>query len=367
MKRRIFSLALVIASSIVYACSSSSNDTSTTPTPTPPTPTPDSGTTPDSSTDTPDAAVADTGAGDGTVPPNSNPIEGIAAPVSVAAFTTPAVIYTEGPQWRGDSLYLSEAKPDGHVLKFNPALPASLTNPVEVRAVLTPGSTPLGTTFDERGNSFITCEVSNGTAGGQLVRTPPTGLPDAGGTAILLTTDGGTPPKFDSPNDIVARKSDGTLYVTDPGYQTAPLTNHLWRVKPVTGEVFETPSENRPNGIALSPDEKTLYVSFTDAPSKVVAYPIALDGAIGVGVPFVALLPGDATADGLAVDSSGNVYVAVKDGVDVFKPDAVKWGHIQVGKIVNGLAFGGADKKTLFMTSESGLFTATVKIPGLLQ
>lgn len=122
-----------------------------------------------------------------------------------------------------------------------------------------------------------------------------------------------------------------------------------------------------PRHLALSPDEKTLYVSYTDAPSKIVKYVIAADGAIGAGTPFVAITPGDSLADGLAVDSSGNVYVALKNGVDVFKADGTKWGHITTTKIINGLAFGGADKKTLFMTSDTGLLQVTVKIAGLTQ
>jgi gluconolactonase len=362
MKRRLLPLSLIIASTIVYACSDSSDEPPTTPIDTPET----GSTTPDTSTNDPDTSTAaDTSTADTSVPPSGDPLAGIGAVTSIAAFND---IYTEGPQWRGDSLYFAEAKPNGHLLKFNPALAASLTNPVEVRSVVTAGSIPLGTTFDEKGNTFITCEVPEGAGGGQLVRTPATGAAGSVGTPIVLTTDAGVAPAFDSPNDIVARKTDGTLYLTDPGYQNpGTAANHLWRVKPTTGEVFETVTDSRPNGIALSPDEKTLYVSFTDAPSKVMKYPVAADGAIGAGAAFTTIMPGDALADGLAVDANGNVYVAVKNGVDVFKPDGGKWGHIATTKIVNGLAFGGADKKTLFMTSDKGLLQVTLKTAGLLQ
>lgn len=362
MKRRLLPLTLIIASTIVYACSSSSDDPAA---PAPDPTTPEGGSTPETSTETPETSVPDTSTSDTFVPPTGNPIEGIAAPANIAVFNN---IYTEGPQWRGDSLYFAEAKPDGHLLKFNPAVAASATNPIEVRSVVTAGTIPLGTTFDEKDNTFVTCEVANGAAGAALIRTPAAGAAGSVGTPIVLTTDAGAPPMFDSPNDIVARKSDGTLYLTDPGYQNpATAGNHIWRVKPVTGEVFETAATGRPNGIGLSPDEKTLYVSFTDDPSKVSKYPIAADGAIGAGTLFGAIVPGTALADGLAVDTSGNVYVAVNNGVDVFKADGVKWGHIPTVKIINGLAFGGADMKTLFMTSDTGLLQVTVKIAGLAQ
>jgi gluconolactonase len=361
MKRRLLPLALIIASTIVYACSSSSDDGEPAPTPTP-----EGGSTPDTSTSDPDTStIPDSSTGDTSIPPTGNPIEGIAAPAAIAGFDG---IYTEGPQWRGDALFFTEAKVDGHFLKFNPAAAVSVTNPIEVRSVVVAGTIPLGSTFDEKGNTFVTCEVNSGAAGGQLIRTPAAGLAGSVGTPIVLTTDAGPPPMFDSPNDLVARKTDGTLYVTDPGYQNpGTVGNHLWRIKPTTGEAFETATDSRPNGIGLSPDEKTLYVSYTDAPSKVIKYAVAVDGAIGAGTPFAAIVPGDSLADGLAVDTSGNVYVAVKNGVEVFKADGTKWGHITTTKIINGLAFGGADKKTLFMTSDTGLLSVTVKIAGLTQ
>src|SRR5205085_10907906 len=128
--------------------------------------------------------------------------------------------------------------------------------------------------------------------------------------------------------------------------------NHIWRIS-ATGEVFETVSSNRPNGIALAPDDKTLYVSYSDNPSRIDKFPLTgAGGVIGAPTKFVDISPGTNKADGLAVDTAGNVYCAVKDGVDVFKADGTKWGHIPTpaNKQVNGVAFGGADKKTLYMT-----------------
>lgn len=368
MKRRLLPLALIVASGIIYACSSDSDDG-------PPAPdtTPEGGSAPDTSTNDPDTSTPDTSTADVFVPPTGNPIEGVAAPVAVAILND---VYTEGPQWFGDGLYFTEAKPDGHLVKLT--LPNTTA---EVRSVVTAGSIPLGTTLNEKTGKLLTIEVNNGTSGAQLVETPTAGTLPRVGVPLVLVADSGTV-AFDSPNDLVVRKSDGTIYLTDPSYQAEPggavTTNHLWRVKPTTNEVFETKIEGRPNGIALSPNDSILYVSFTDPagnpapPPPVMKYTVAADGSLGAAAKFVDIAPGggqgvNSLADGIAVDVSGNVYVAVRSGVDVFKPDGAKWGHIPSAKVINGLAFGGADKKTLFMTSDKGLFTVTVKIAGLAQ
>ena len=176
---------------------------------------------------------------------------------------------------------------------------------------------------------------------------------------------------FNSPNDIVVR-TDGTMFVTDPGYQDPnTVNNHIWRIRP-NGDVFETVTEGRPNGVALSPDQKTLYVSFTSPAAGLPVinkYAVAIaDGALGPAVKFADVGPNDSAADGVAVDTAGNIYVAVKNGVDVFKADgSAKWGHITTTKLVNNVGFGGVDGKTLYMTSTTGLLQVTLKVAGLTQ
>lgn len=374
MKRRILPLSLFTASLIVvYACSSDETPATPTPEPVPGEeggpPTPIDGSIPDK-----DSSVPDTGKADTSVPASSNPIEGIAMPAAVAALDN---VYTEGPQWFGDGLYYSEAKADGFLLKLTP--PATVA---QMRTVVTPGTVPLGNTYNEKTMKLLTLEVNATTNGAQIVSTDTTGAPPRVGTPLVLTTDAGTAPTFDSPNDLVVRKTDGTIYITDPSYQAQQggtvTTNHLWRIKPVTNEVFETQLAGRPNGIALSPNDSILYVSFTEPfgnpppPPTVMKYPVNADGSLGAATQLISLPPGgvqavNSLADGLAVDSAGNVYVAVRNGVEVIKPDGTKWGKIPTTKEINGLAFGGADKKTLFMTSRTGMMTVTLKVAGLVQ
>ena len=363
MNRRILPFSLVVCGAILaYACSSKD---STNP---PPNTVPEGGSTTDGPKPDDDSGTLPDGAKtDSSIPPSGNPIEGIANPTAVAGI--PDMFWTEGPQFHAGALYFSAYTANGSLVKLTPPD----TNPV--RTVLGAGNYPIGNAFDSKTNTFVSTEVVDGARGGAIVRTAAAG---GVGTAITLSFDAGGG-VFDSPNDLVVRTSDGTIYVTDPGYQAnlgVADSNHIWRLKPTnvagtTADIFETPVEGLPNGIALSPDQKTLYVSFTVAVApatlpKIVKYPLATDGAIGVGTKFTDVGPATTAVDGLPVDSSGNVYAATKTGVEVFKPDGSKWpNRITTTKPINGLAFGGADKKTLYMTSDTGMQQVTVKIAGI--
>jgi gluconolactonase len=355
MNRRILPFSLVVCGAILaYACSSEDSTKDPVPNPVPEGGGTDTGPKPDE-----DGAVPDLDGGtDAPIPPNANPILGIGTPTEI---TSQANIYTEGPVWRTNALYFSTYGTTSTFLKLT--LP---NTPSPVRPLLTAGNYALGNAFDPKApGTFVSIEITDGTPSGTLVRTPAAG---GAGTAITLGFDagGGT---FDTPNDLVARK-DGTLYVTDPGYQNpGTVNNHIWRISPA-GETFETVVEGRPNGIAFSPDEKTLYVSFTDPPlpatkPTILKYVVAVNGTLGAAAKFADVTTTmQDSLDGLTTDSSGNVYAAVKNGVDVFKPDGTLWGHITTTKKVTGVALGGPDKKTLFMTCTTGLLQVNVKIAG---
>ena len=389
MNRRQLSLALIFAPALfAYACSSSSDDK-------PPTD-PDAGGNAETSsggdTSTNDDGPSTDGAKkDNFVPPTGNPLEGLMTPAAIAAL---AGVYCEGPQWFGDSIYFSDTVQN--VIKYNPGMPIVATggqgdNPIVHHIA---GAIPLGNTVDDSVKSptptLLTLEVTNGAPGFTMVRTPFTGTFPRAGFGVDIAAPDASGGNFDSPNDLVVRKSDGTIYMTDPSYQAGPTvtTNHIWRLKPqaapsVTYDAFEIQLAGQPNGIALSPDSKTLYVSLTGpaggppppAP-RIEKYTVNTDGSLGLAQKFADVPPAAAAgmpttgslADGIAVDSAGNVYVAVKNGVDVFKPDGLsKWGKITTTAVINGIAFGGADKKTLFMSSQSGMYTVTVKVAGQVQ
>ena len=158
--------------------------------------------------------------------------------------------------------------------------------------------------------------------------------------------------RFNSPNDLIAKR-DGTIWFTDPDWVAVHPTEMdfrgVYRLDPSTGVVtLLTDALGKPNGIAFSPDEKTLYVS--DSGITVYAFPVNDDGTIGPGHPF------GRGADGIGVDEQGNVW-ATSGGLAIYvtDPQGIEIGTVLVpsGGATN-LAWGGEDGRTLFVTTGDG-------------
>lgn len=177
---------------------------------------------------------------------------------------------------------------------------------------------------------------------------------------------GGKP--FGRPNDLVVAR-DGSIYFTDSGRnpnQAAPAGETavpaVYRIK--GGQLDRIAADiTRPNGIQLSPDEKTLYVADT-AGEYVLAYALQADGSLGPKRTF-AKLAGyrqaqngsfSSGADGLAVDAAGRLYVATNVGVEVFDPSGQALGVIALPKQPQNLAFAGVDKKQLFVVGRGAAY-----------
>ncbi len=144
------------------------------------------------------------------------------------------------------------------------------------------------------------------------------------------------------PNDLVAA-SNGMVYFTSG----AP-----YQIKP-GGEVINLGSDIRSNGIMLSPDERTLYVTNREV---IVAFDIGADNTVGNRRNFVNLPSGSGNGDGMVVDSTGRVYVASQaSGIHVFSPAGGHLGTIPTLRNVASLAFSGPGKRTLYATGRGGL------------
>jgi gluconolactonase len=167
-----------------------------------------------------------------------------------------------------------------------------------------------------------------------------------------------------TPNDLMMR-SDDNLYFTDPNtggrglYRQSPtgqLSGPFTQANAPNGP-------NAPNGVVLSPDENTLYVSDVQG-SFVSAFALEADGAIDTasGRRFTSTMGN--TPDGMAVDCAGNVYVGTMTGVEVYSPAGMRLGVVNTGESSNA-TFGGADRKTLFVTSRAVLKFVTLGVPGL--
>jgi gluconolactonase len=184
--------------------------------------------------------------------------------------------------------------------------------------------------------------------------------------------------RFNSPNDGVYR-SNGDLYFTDPPYGLLGLNkdpnkeldfNGVYRISSKDGSVTLLTKElTFPNGIAFSPDEKTLYVANSD-PKKAIwmAFPVHDDGLLGDGRVFF-----DATSlvatrkglpDGMKVDQSGNVFATGPGGVFVFSPDGTHLGTFATGEATGNCCWG-EDGSSLFITADMYLGRVRVKTKGL--
>ncbi len=179
--------------------------------------------------------------------------------------------------------------------------------------------------------------------------------------------------RLNSPNDLVY-KSDGSLYFTDPPYGLLKQDDDPAKELKFNG-VFRLADGKmqavikdltRPNGIGLSPDEKTLYVSNSDEKRKVwMRYDLQADGSVANGKVFA-----DVTAetekglpDGLKLDTNGNLYGTGPGGVWIFSPEGKHLGTIKPGETPANCTWGD-DGKTLYITAETGLYRIRLAATG---
>jgi gluconolactonase len=185
--------------------------------------------------------------------------------------------------------------------------------------------------------------------------------------AVLADSYEGKP--FGRPNDLVVDKKGG-VYFTEPGPNTTPgaapatppLPPAVYYVAPGGRAVKIADGIERPNGIMLSRDEKTLYVNNTSG-EYLLAFDIQPDGTVknrrnfakydGVTRNANGVTSG---ADGLAIDSQGRLYAATSTGVQVFNPQGQLLGTIPLSRAPQNLAFAGPDKKTLYVVGRGAAY-----------
>ena len=220
-----------------------------------------------------------------------------------------------------------------------------------------------GLTFDAMGRLII-CEHGNR----RISRLEPDG-------SRSLLVDRYEGKRLNSPNDAVY-SSNGWLYFTDPPYgleglEESPLReldfNGVYRLSPEGELELLVRDQSRPNGIALSPDEQTLYVANSDTEKKVwMAYDVNAQGATN-GRIFYDVNDQDApgAADGLKVDSDGNVFATGPGGVWIFSPGGTHLGTIQTDEVTANVGWGN-DGHSLYMTSSTGLYRIQLTTRGAI-
>jgi gluconolactonase len=170
--------------------------------------------------------------------------------------------------------------------------------------------------------------------------------------------------RLNSPNDLVY-KSNGDLYFTDPPYGLVGNMDDpkkelsfqgVYRLKPNGDLTLLTDQLSRPNGLAFSPDEKTLYVANSDPKQAIwMAYDVQADGTISNGRLFA-----DVTSkvgkelglpDGMKVDKRGNLYATGPGGVFIFAPDGKQLGQLRTGQATANCAWGNSGQY-LYITAD---------------
>lgn len=192
----------------------------------------------------------------------------------------------------------------------------------------------------------------------------------ADGKERRVVTDKHDGKRYNAPNDLVLDRAGG-VYFTDPMFRApTPLPQGKTGVYyadaagKVTRLIDDLPN---PNGVLLSPDEKTLYV-LPSGQKKMMAYPVEGPGKIGAGKVFCELEQpkpeGNGGGDGGTVDSKGNVYITSALGLQVFDPTGKKLGTIKFPEQPANATFGGKDLKTLYVTARTSVYSCPMGVAG---
>jgi gluconolactonase len=173
---------------------------------------------------------------------------------------------------------------------------------------------------------------------------------------------------FNAPNDLVIDKHGG-VYFTDPSFgapKKKPQDKMGVYYAGTDGKVTRLVDDlTNPNGVKLSPDEKTLYVIPT-GPVDMMAYPVEAPGKIGKGRVFCALKGNKNAAggDGMTVDEKGNLYITSSLGLQVFDPAGKALGIITLPEQPANVTFGGPGNNTLYVTARTSVYTVPMEVKG---
>ncbi|HET7731346.1 MAG TPA: SMP-30/gluconolactonase/LRE family protein [Usitatibacter sp.] len=271
--------------------------------------------------------------------------------------------WAEGPVWFGDLRCLLWSDiPNNRILRWDEETGAT-------SVFRKPSNFANGHTRDRQGR-LVSCE--HGTR--RVTRTEPDG-------SLTVLAEGYRGKRLNSPNDVVV-KSDGSVWFTDPvfgilghyeGYPASPeLPTNVYRIDPATREIVAVvEGVGNPNGLAFSPDEKTLYVvECATAPRRILAFEVAADGR-GVANRRVLVDAGPGTPDGMRCDVDGNLWCGwgmgsdELDGVRVFTPQGEPIGHVHLPERCANVCFGGVKRNRLFMAASQSVYALYVNTQGV--
>jgi gluconolactonase len=268
--------------------------------------------------------------------------------------------WTEGPVYfaDGDFLLWSDI-PANRMLRWAEGLGGGVFR--------CPSNYANGNTRDRQGR-LVSCEHG----GRRVTRTEPDG-------SLTVLAERYRGKRLNSPNDVVVA-SDGAVWFSDPPYgiltdyegnkgQSELGANYLFRLDPASGELEIAADDfDRPNGLAFSPEEKLLYVTDTGrsesagGPPHIRVFELSEGRRLRRGRVFADMR--DRPADGLRLDTDGNVWTSAGAGVECYSPAGELILRIQVPERVSNLVFGGPKRNRLFITATSSLYALYVGCNG---
>jgi gluconolactonase len=279
----------------------------------------------------------------------AEPISGL-GPIGEVELVKGNFQFLEGPTRTPDgSLYFTDIPSETiHVL--------STTGTIEV--FLKPSGHANGLMYGGKGK-LLACQMD-----GQLVSI------DLKSKEIEVLADKYQDKRFNACNDLVIDKQGG-IYFTDPRFSAPnpwPQGTEAFYYRAPDGKVTRLGDDMAaPNGIILSPDERTLYV-IPSMQRQMLAYTVIEPGKLGERRAFCELKQpqtnNNSGGDGLTVDSAGNVYITSALGVQVYNPAGKLLGIIECPEQPANVTFGGPSSKTLYMTARKGLYRCQMEIAG---
>ncbi|MCB0648588.1 MAG: SMP-30/gluconolactonase/LRE family protein [Saprospiraceae bacterium] len=293
----------------------------------------------------------------------------------------PSLTFSEGPKWMNGKVYFSNMYFDQ---SWNGDPKKSTTVELSPDGTYKNISTGLQTNglYPYKNGNLVVCDMM----GHRVVEMTPQGK------VVNVLADSYEGKSLDGPNDVIT-DAKGGIYFTDPQFtleaekfQPGRAVYYLSPEGKLT-RLLEPNAFAMPNGIILSPDGKTLYINNTydneswypvdsDKDNFIWAYDVNEDGTISNGRKFAELFltanvldrKGKSTsADGMAIDTDGNLYVATYYGVQIFNKEGKYVGMINLPHFPVSLCFGGDDMKTLYMVSYSWVYTIDTNKKGYIN
>lgn len=254
--------------------------------------------------------------------------------------------FTEGPVWSRDNYLLFSDVPENKIWRLSS----------EGKSAYREASNGAnGNTFDTQGRLY-SCESK----ARRVTRTDKKG-------AIEVLADKFDGKRLNAPNDIVVRK-DGHIYFTDPAFGAQADSRELdfygiYHLPPKGPLELIAKTEGRPNGIALSPNGKLLYVADSDA-RLVRAFEVASNGKATEGRTLISQI--DGPPDGIRTDEKGNIWVTCNN-VAVYSPEGKFINKIDFPETPRNLTFGDVDFSTLYVTALKSIYRVHLNVKGSVQ